>query len=306
MTLQEKLKIIQKTSGLSQTEIANKIGVSFVAFNNWWTNKSQPHKNRLVVIDNLYKELTGQSIIPDNILFAKKKLIIKESKNYKNILKIIIDNPDIYNQFLLSLTYNSNQIEGSTLSEGETADIMFNNRALPNKSLIEQLEVKNHQTALQYLFDYLLNKKSIDKNLILKLHSILMNSIRSDAGFLRNHGVRIVGANIATANYIKIPELIASLVEDINKKEKDLIFQVAETHARFEKIHPFSDGNGRIGRLIIIAMLLRENIAPAIIKRDKKSQYYNYLNKAQAKKEFSQLENFICDAIFNGFEIVKI
>lgn len=306
MTLQEKLKIIQKTSGLSQTEIANKIGVSFVAFNNWWTNKSQPHKNRLVVIDNLYKELTGQSIIPDNILLAKKKLIIKESKNYKNILKIIIDNPDIYNQFLLSLTYNSNQIEGSTLSEGETADIMFNNRALPNKSLIEQLEVKNHQTALQYLFDYLLNKKSIDKNLILKLHSILMNSIRSDAGFLRNHGVRIVGANIATANYIKIPELIASLVEDINKKEKDLIFQVAETHARFEKIHPFSDGNGRIGRLIIIAMLLRENIAPAIIKRDKKSQYYNYLNKAQAKKEFSQLENFICDAIFNGFEIVKI
>lgn len=306
MTLQEKLKIIQKTSGLSQTEIANKIGVSFVAFNNWWTNKSQPHKNRLVVIDNLYKELTGQSIIPDNILLAKKKLIIKESKNYKNILKIIIDNPDIYNQFLLSLTYNSNQIEGSTLSEGETADIMFNNRALPNKSLIEQLEVKNHQTALQYLFDYLLNKKSIDKNLILKLHSILMNSIRSDAGFLRNHGVRIVGANIATANYIKIPELIASLVEDINKKEKDLIFQVAETHARFEKIHPFSDGNGRIGRLIIIAMLLRENIAPAIIKRDKKSQYYNYLNKAQAKKEFSQLENFICDAIFDGFEIIKI
>ncbi len=305
MKLPEKLKIIQQASELTQTEIASKIGVSFVAFNNWWTGKSQPHPRKLLIIDALYKELTGQAIVPDDVLTAKKQLIAKESKKYLNIVKTIIKSPDIYDQFLLSLTYNSNRIEGSTLSEGETADIMFNNKALPHKSLIEQLEVKNHQTALQYLFNYLLNEESISKKLILKLHAILLNGIRDDAGLFRNHAVRIVGANLPTANYIKVPGLIETLIKDINKTKLDIISLLANTHARFEQIHPFADGNGRIGRLIITAMLLKQNIAPAVIQQDQKRQYYNYLNKAQLKMEFSQLENFICEAIFIGFKIVN-
>ncbi|MDP8212645.1 MAG: Fic family protein [Candidatus Zapsychrus exili] len=305
MNLQEKLKIIQKLSGLTQTELASKIGVSFVAFNNWWTGKSQPHKNTLLVIDDLYKELTGQKIIPDDVLDAKKTLILKEAKKYRNILKTIASNPDIYDQFLLSLTYNSNKIEGSTLSEHETADIMFKNRSLPNKSLIEQLEVKNHQTALQYLFNFLKNDDVIDKNLILKLHAILMNGIRDDAGCLRNHAVRIVGANVPTANYVKLPKLMDELTKDINKKEKDIVALVSRIHARFEQIHPFADGNGRIGRMIMTAMLLKANLAPAVIKQEIKHLYYSYLNKAQLKEEFSQLEDFICEAIFKGFDIVS-
>ena len=305
MNLQEKLKIIQELSELTQTELAAKIGVSFVAFNNWWTGKSQPHKNKLLIIDNLYKELTGQKIIPDNILIAKKLLILKQSKKYPSILKTIISSPDIYDQFLLSLTYNSNKIEGSTLSENETADIMFDNRALSNKSLIEQLEVKNHQAALNYLFNYLKADKSINKELILKLHSILLNGIRDDAGLFRNHGVRIVGSNVPTANYPKLPELMDDLIKDINKNNKDSIALVTNIHSRFEQIHPFADGNGRIGRLIMVAMLIRVNFPPAVIKQEIKRQYYNYLNKAQLKGEYSQLEDFICEAIFKGFDIIN-
>jgi len=305
MTLREKLTIIQKISGLTQTELATKIGVSFVAFNNWWNNKSQPHKNRLDIIDDLYKELTGQKIIPDTVLLAKKQLVFAKAKKNKNVLKTIISNPDIFDKFLLSLTYNSNKIEGSTLSENETADIMFNNQALPNKSLIEQLEVKNHQVALQYLFNFLLKNKIINKELILKLHAILMNGVRDDAGLFRNHGVRIIGSNIPTANYLKLPELMDDLVVDINQKNNDIIYLVSIIHGRFEQIHPFSDGNGRIGRLIMTAMLLKENLTPAVIQQENKRQYYNYLNKAQLKGEFSQLENFICEAILKGFDIIN-
>ena len=305
MNLQEKLKIIQKLSGRTQTELATKMGVSFVAFNNWWTGKSSPHKNKLLIIDDLYKELTGQKIIPDDVLVAQKALILKESKKYRSVLKTIVSNPDIYDQLLLSLTYNSNKIEGSTLSEHETADIMFKNRSLPNKSLIEQLEVKNHQTALQYLFNYLQNDASINKNLILKLHAILMNGIRDDAGCLRNHAVRIVGTNVPTANYLKLPKLIDDLTKDINKKGTDILALVSRIHARFEQIHPFADGNGRIGRMIMTAMLLRANLAPAVIKQEIKHLYYNYLNKAQVKEEFSQLEAFICEAVSKGFDIVN-
>ncbi len=305
MKLIEKLKIIQQVSGLSQTEIARKIGVSFAAFNNWWNGRAEPREKRLLIIDVLYKELTGQTIIPDEVLFAKKQIILKESKKYKNIIKTIISSPDIYNQLILSLTYNSNRIEGSTLSEGETADIMFNNKSLPNKSLIEQLEVKNHQAALNYLFSYLKVNKKINKELILKLHSILLNGIRDDAGFFRNHGVRIVGSNVPTANYVKVPVLIDNLVQNIIKPEKDIVVLSSKIHATFEQIHPFSDGNGRLGRLIMLAMLVKKNIAPAVIRQEKKYQYYNCLNKAQLKNDFSQLEDFICESIFFGFKIIN-
>lgn len=304
MTIQDKLKIIQDTTGLTQTEIASKIGVSFVAFNSWWTGKSKPRKNQEEAIDFLYKECTGQKIIPETILSAKKEVIAKKSGKYKNILDIILKNPDIYDQLALSLTYNSNKIEGSTLSENETADIMFNNRSIPNKTIIEQLEVKNHQAALLYLFRQLEIKKKIGEELILKLHSILMNGIREDAGIYRRHGVRIVGSNVPTANYLKISNLMAGIFADINKKQKDNISHASNIHAGFEQIHPFSDGNGRIGRLILLAMLLKNNIAPAVIKQEKKQLYYTFLREAQLKNDFTQLEDFICDAVVFGFDIV--
>ena len=304
MTIKEKLKIIQTVSGLTQTEIAAKIGVSFVAFNNWWNEKSEPRKKQALVIDEIYKEYTGQNIIPETVLIAKKELIVKESKKYKDILGEILSNPDTYDQFLLSLTYNSNKIEGSTLSEDETADIMFGNKSIPNKSIIEQLEVKNHQAALQYLFNQLEGGRKIDEKLILKLHSILMNGIRDDAGTYRKHGVRIVGSNVPTANYLKVPVLMKGVVEGINKKQKDDVTHVSNIHARFEQIHPFSDGNGRIGRLILVAMLMVKNIAPATIKQENKRLYYTSLRRAQLKNDFTQLEDFICNAIMIGFDII--
>ncbi|MFZ2975252.1 MAG: Fic family protein [Candidatus Moraniibacteriota bacterium] len=305
MNTKDKLKIIQDLSGLTQTKMAAKIGVSFVALNNWWTGKSQPRKKQEMAINAMYLEYTGQKTIPKTVLLAKKELIAKEASKHKNILGIILKNPDIRDQFMLSLTYNSNKIEGSTLSEDETADIMFNNRTIPDKSLVEQLEVKNHQTALKYLFRQLEDIKKINEELVLKLHGILMNGIRDDAGFYRRHGVRIVGSNVPTANYLKVPKLMESLFADLNKKPKDIIGHTSNIHARFEQIHPFSDGNGRIGRLILVAMLLKSNIAPAVIKQENKRLYYTYLRSAQLKNDFTQLENFICDAVADGFDIVN-
>lgn len=305
MTIKEKLKIIQDMSGLTQTEMAFKIGVSFVALNNWWNEKAKPRKKQEDAIDALYRAYTGQKIIPETVLAAKKEWIVRKSNENLNMLDIILKNSDIYNQFLLSLTYNSNRIEGSTLSEDETADIIFNNRSIPNKSLIEQLEVKNHQTALQYLFGYLGGKKRISEDLILKLHSILMNGIKDDAGFYRRHGVRIVGSNVPTANHIKVPALMSDIIENINKGQKDNIAHVSNIHARFEQIHPFSDGNGRIGRLILTVMLLKKSIAPAVIKQEEKNIYYACLRTAQLKSDYSQLEDLVCNAVMLGFAIAE-
>lgn len=305
MKISEKLQIIKRLSGRTQEQLAKKLEISFVTLNSWINGRSQPHKKAEQRIDELYKEYTGQKIIPADVLSAKKELILSKSRQAGNILRLILEHQDVYDEFMLSLTYNSNSIEGSTLSENETAQILFQNRSIPNKSLVEQMEAKNHQAAFHYLLNHLQKSNDLDEALILKLHSILMNGIRDDAGFYRTHGVRIVGANLPTANYLKVPNLMKKLVLVINSERKDVILHNAEIHSHFEQIHPFPDGNGRVGRLLMIAMLLKNNFPPAIIRQEKKQLYYTFLNKAQLQGDTSLLEDFICDAVLEGFEILE-
>ena len=304
METPKKLQIIQQISGLTQTELAAKIGISFVAFNSLYNGKSRPRQKTLLAINELYLVVTGTNKIADGELNTKKQILKAKAKKYKSIIEAIISNQSVFDQLVLELTYHTNGIEGSTLSEGETAAILFENASIKGKTLSEQLEAKNHQTALLYLFDYLRNSSEITEALILKLHAILLNSIHSDAGYYRQHGVRIVGANIPTANFLKIPTLMADLVFDINHKDLDQILHVTNIHARFEQIHPFSDGNGRIGRLIMQAMLLINNLPPAVIKKQVKTSYLQYLNKAQTEEIYAHLEDFMCTAVEEGFKIL--
>lgn len=307
MTTKQKLEIIKKMLGVTQTKLAERFGVSFVAFNNWWTEKSVPHPKTMTAIDDLFLEVTGEKVIPASQLTAKKQALRKLSAEHKNIITEILNNPDIRDQFILKLTYHSNRIEGSTLTEPDTAAILFDNAALPDKTLTEQLEAKNHQTALNYLFDHIHQKKKIDEEFILKLHGILMNGVRPDAGLYRRHAVRIVGANVPTANYLRIPDLMPAVVKEIakTKKKNDLVSLLAVVHAKFEQIHPFSDGNGRVGRLLMNAILLSANYAPAVIHQEQKRLYYTFLNKAQTRGDHSQLEDCLCDAVRDGFLILE-
>lgn len=306
ITNAQKLRLILKLSQLTQEKLAAKIGVSFVAFNNWINKKSVPRKKAEERINELYLLYTGQKMIPNSEIIAKKKIILNESKKFGNILQALLKEKDLYDQFILSFTYHTNSIEGSTLSENETAAILFRNQAFKNHSLIEQLEAKNHQAALVFLINYLQSKKNrIDETLILKLHAMLMNGIRVDAGYYRQHGVRIVGASVPTANYIKVPSLMKSLSEDIMTRKRDIISHASKIHSKFEKIHPFSDGNGRIGRLILNGMLLQANIAPSLIKQENKQLYYACLNKSQMKEDYSSFEDFVCDSIFEGIKLLK-
>ncbi len=305
MNTRQKLEIIQKMLRLTQTKLAEKFGVSFAAFNSWWTEKSNPRPKMQAAIDELFLEVTGQKIIPADQLTAKKQALQQKSREHKNIVTEILDNPDIRDQFILKLTYHSNSIEGSTLTEPDTAAILFENAALPNKSLTEQLEAKNHQTALNYLFEHVVKKEKIDENLVLKLHSILMNGVRPDAGVYRNHAVRITGVNLPTANYMSVPKLMPEVMIRAAEKNKDIIAQSASVHSKFEQIHPFSDGNGRVGRLLMNAILLNANFTPAIIRQEQKQLYYTYLYKAQTKDDQSQLEDFLCEAIMDGLKILE-
>lgn len=305
MTIRQKLELIQQATGLTQTKLAEQLGVSFVAFNNWWTGKSAPRPKMQVAIDELFLEVTGQKLVPADQLTAKKALLTEKASAHKNVIREILTHPDIRDELILKLTYHSNSIEGSTLTEPDTAAVLFDNVALPSKSLTEQLEAKNHQTALNYLFEYLTEDGVISEELILKLHSILMNGVRADAGSYRTHGVRILGVSLPTANYLSVPKQISEVVDQAAGHAKDLIALTASVHSRFEQIHPFSDGNGRIGRLLMTAMLLRRNLPPAIIRQEQKQLYYTYLYKAQTTDDQTQFEDYLCDAVLDGFGILE-
>jgi len=305
MKVSQKLQIIKDMSGLTQEKLARQMNVSFATLNSWLNERSLPHKRHQDKIDHFYHRYTGQKLILENVLLAKKNIIKEKSKKFNNIVKFIKENSDIYDEFILALTYNSNSIEGSTLTKEETANILFENLTLPNKDLKEHLEAKNHQLALKYLFDNINYSFKINENFILKLHEILIRGILEDAGRYRNHAVRIIGANVPPANFLKISVLMNKLIKDINKTRKDTIKHISQMHSRFEQIHPFSDGNGRIGRILIHAMLLKKKIAPAVIKQKRKNLYYKYLRSSQLKNEDERLEEFISDAVLIGFRIIE-
>jgi len=267
MSIIEKLQLIREITGYTQERLARELAVSFVTMNSWLNGKSQPHPKAQKRIDELYLKLTGQKIIPKDILQGKIQLLKIKSKQYGSILNALSKRTDLYNEFLLLLTYHSNKIEGSTLAENETSAILFQNSTIPNKNVIEHLEVKNHQAAFGYLINYLSDRK----------------------------------------NYLKVPDLISSLEKELNleNQNNDIVKTIAYVHATFEKIHPFSDGNGRIGRLLIHAMSLRNNLPPAVIRQENRQFYYTYLAKAQTEEDTSLLEDFLCDAFIDGFRVME-
>ena len=133
----------------------------------------------------------------------------------------------------------------------------------------------------------------------------LWASCGPDAGLYRTHGVRIMGTHVPTANHVQIPALMRKLVRDINRKKADEIAHIAEIHSRFEKIHPFGDGNGRVGRLLMHAMALRANRAPVVVLQEQRRLYSKYLNKAQMTEDQTLLEDFVCDAILEGYRVLE-
>lgn len=305
MEYADKLQRIQQVTSKTQTELAELLGVSFPTMNSWLHGKSIPRQKTKERINFLYQDYTGKSALGISELEQKSQIITKWGKQIPNPLKTIISRKDLYDTFVLELTYHTNSIEGSTLNEPEVKAVIFDNATIPDKTVVEHQEAKNHQAALGYLFRMLQEgKEVIHEDDILKLHAILMNGIRPDVGQYRTHSVRIVGSNVVTANYLKVPELMTSLVRMLNKKSKNVFHHLAITHAQFEQIHPFSDGNGRVGRLLMHYIALRNGLPPVLIKREKKIAYYKYLQRAQTENNTAFLESFVCDGIVEAYKLL--
>jgi Fic family protein len=202
-------------------------------------------------------------------------------------------------------TYNSNSIEGNSLTLRETQMVLQEGITIKGISLREHFETYNHDKAIDYLFsiindDYVL--RSID---ILSLHSLVLRSIEEDfAGRIRNGGVRISGANFVPPNANKVSDLLDELIDFINTNPLGMndIELAAVFHHKLVWIHPFFDGNGRTVRLAMNLLLMRCGFPPAIILKNDRKKYYEALNQAN-NGNYQKLMLLMCQALERSLNI---
>lgn len=303
MNYLEQLKQILKFSGWSQEQLATKLGVSFPTINAWINNRAVPRTKAQLRIQELFAQIVGVFDVSEKELKQKSRSALK----YSLTAGQIVANKKLLDTLTLYLTYHTNTIEGSTMTLADVNDVLFDNKVLSNRTAIEQLEAKNHQTALFWLLDRISVGENfvINEDLLLNLHLRLMNGIVSDAGQYRKHSVRIMGASVPLSNWQKIPTLIEELVGQQSISDKDVISKIARFHAKFEQIHPFSDGNGRTGRLLMLAQALEAGIAPPIVVKERKYAYYKCLETAQAKDNYMPLKLFVAESIEFSGELLR-
>ena len=202
-------------------------------------------------------------------------------------------------------TYNSNSIEGNSLTLRETQMVLQEGITVKGISLREHFEAHNHDKAIDYLFsiindDYVL--RSID---ILSLHALVLRSIEEDfAGRIRNGGVRISGANFVPPNANKVSDLLDELIDFVNTNPLELndIELATIFHHKLVWIHPFFDGNGRTVRLSMNLLLMRCGFPPAIILKNDRKKYYEALNQAN-NGNYQKLMLLMCQALERSLNI---
>jgi Fic family protein len=200
----------------------------------------------------------------------------------------------IKEQFEIEMTYNSNAIEGNSLTLKETYLVINEGITIKGKSLDDHLEAKNHKEALDYLYQLTSgdNKSSISEKLIRSLNQIVLQSIDKQwAGRYRNSSVAISGAKHRPPEAIDIPGLMKDMIEFIKENNGKLhpIELSAIVHHKIVFIHPFFDGNGRTARLVMNILLMQNGFPLSIILKNDKRKYYSTL--AEADK--GDLKNFI-------------
>ena len=193
-------------------------------------------------------------------------------------IEFILNTKDYLQDFSTRYTYNSNAIEGSTLTYAETYAILYNDNSfkIEGKEPREIYEAINHKKALELVFKNLQNNEGFDERFIKKLNETINRDIKDIEGY-RTVQVFIQGSEHIPPEPKKVPNLMIYYIYNYNHDEQDIFTKIAKYHIDFEKIHPFEDGNGRTGRLLINYELLKNDLAPVVIAKEDRVKYFEFL-----------------------------
>jgi Fic family protein len=208
----------------------------------------------------------------------------------------------LHEEFRLLQTYNSNAIEGNTLTIKETKLVIEEGITVGGKSLKEYLEATGNANAFNKIEELAQSKSKIDHLLVQEIHEIVTKGWLPDSGKYRIHNVRIAGAKQRQPDFSKVPKLMSDLFKQVNQMKKHPIILATYFHHRFVEIHPFSDGNGRVTRLLTNLILMQNGFPAIVLKKEDRMKYYQYLEKAD-KGDLSHFVNFIAKAVDESLTI---
>jgi len=177
-------------------------------------------------------------------------------------------------QFMVENTYNSNAIEGNSLTLRETATVILEGVTIDKKPVKDHLEAIGHKDAFIYVVDMVKDDVPFSLKAVRDIHSLVLMNDAKNRGQFRQYPVEILGSSYMPPPPEQVPILMGELMDSYNTDNRHPIEKISDFHIRFERIHPFIDGNGRSGRLILNLELMRAGYAPVDIKFKDRDVYY--------------------------------
>jgi len=222
--------------------------------------------------------------------------------SYRPLAKDVLEN--LKEDLILRWTYNSNAIEGNTLTLKETK-VALEGITVGGKTLREHFEIINHKDAILFIEDLVKESNLLNEYDIKLIHSLILKNIdKQNAGRYRQANVIISGAIHKPPNFFNIQESMENFISwyKLNYKNLHPIELSAMVHIKFVGIHPFIDGNGRTARLLMNLELMKSGFPPLIIKVEDRLEYYNALDMAHTTDNYKPFIKLVKKAVKESFE----
>ncbi|HIP11349.1 MAG TPA: Fic family protein [Arcobacter sp.] len=215
---------------------------------------------------------------------------------------------ELFRQLRISITHHSNAMEGTTLSFGETKELLENGNTAGDKPLAEQLIILGFAKAYDVIIREATNPNNIiDSSFIKDIHAIMFeDALKVSPEFIS----KPIGAYRSDERYIKgvdiklsLPHMISNDVENLLYRIKSnnmSLLDISDFHIQFERIHPFADGNGRVGRLIMAYQAIQNNVIPPLIENEHRDDYLKAIN------DKDDLYLFLEESIKNSLELIDL
>ena len=199
-------------------------------------------------------------------------------------------------EFIVEYTYNSNAIEGNTLTLRET-DMVLRGLTIDKKPLKDHMEAVGHKEAFEFVRELVKDNVPICESVIKQIHFLVLADKKEDRGVYRRVPVRIMGAQHEPVQPYLIQPKMEQLLLDFAESTEHIVTKLARFHIEFEGIHPFIDGNGRTGRLLVNLELMKAGYPPIDIKFTDRIAYYNAFDEYHVKHNLAAMENLFAGYI---------